>query len=740
MKPLNPLAATALALTLTAAAFASPNYPFPQNVKSPYGNTYLYAETDSIKAHFEKWLDVWYTTSDDYYALSSSDASNANAGMPSNTARVISPASDAKLTVSEAIAYGMLLTVYMSSSASDYQTEFDKLWRFWKCYGYGLSGNGCDSWSGQGMEWEINAYSGNVEGSGTASDAEFDAAVALVMAYKQWGDETYLNNAKSLIDWIQSYDMNTDGTIRPGSNWNSAFNPSYAHIAAFRLFYDITGDSFWQTAISKATFYVNSCQNATTGLMPDWCNWDTYDTITTSANVSASYIGFFDDASRTPWRMAWGYYWYGIDSAKVANDKIIDWLDSVSYGYAGLIYPGYYLDGTSPVTWYTSSTYGGGLGLSMASADDPGYYLETVYEVLSNLESLDSLRSSQGGEAYFASTLNILYLLLLTGNMPNFYDMTGYTAFTPDPSGWRLPSEPEGTLMPVGSGATVAGYELWGSYCDKFGNTTMYPDSGSTAIYQQGDGSYIISTEFRVGSEPTYYANVDLDYPFAGIAVSFDSLQNYYDLMDLASITITYKSEGVIRFALLDYETLYEEYEGGEPGLYLQPRSDWTEFSIDVTGNSSTDKFNTLTYPTWRGYKSTRSETLPYVRGFKFDAGMSKGGYGSFSLKNLTMYDSTGNVIYADSVSLENPDVVPISPVTKTVGALSLAQRGTTVSYGGFGSGAKLNVFTLNGAKVKSMTVAGSGNLDVTQLASAKGVYILQLTGNGGSKTIRLQR
>lgn len=525
--------------------------------------------------------------------------------------------------------------------------------------------------------------------------------------------------------------MNSDGTVRPGSNWNDAFNPSYAHIAAFQLFYDITGESFWQTAISQATYYVIACQDATTGLMPDWCDWSSHEGIKTSATVSSGYIGMFADAARTPWRMAWGYYWFGISDAKTSNDMIIDWLDSATYGYAGLTYPGYYVDGTSPIGWYASSTYAGGLGLSMASADDPGYYLETVYEVLSNLESLDSLRSNQGGEAYFASTLNILYLLLLTGNMPNFYDMTGYTAFTPDPSGWRTPSEPEGTLMPVGSGATVAGYELWGSYCDKYGKTSMYPDSGSTAIYQQSDGSYIISTEFRVGSEPTYYSNKDLLYPFAGIAVSFDSLQEYYDLSSLGSITITYKSQGVIRFALLDYATIQNEEEGGEPGLYLQQHEDWTTFSIDITGTN--DKFNTLTYPTWRDVESERSVVLANVRGFKFDAGMSKGGYGSFALKDLAMYDTTGNVITTIVPS-------PIKSVNKVAGALSLAQRGTTVSFSGFGSGAKLSVFNLNGTKVKAMNVSDSGNLEVDQLASAKGVYILQLTGNGGTKTIRLQR
>lgn len=721
-----------LALVLATAALASPNYPFPQNVKAPYGNTYLYAETDSIKVHFEKWLNVWYTTSDDFYALSKGSSTDANAGMPDNTARVISPGSDAKLTVSEAIAYGMLLTVYMSSSSDDYQTEFDKLWRFWKCYGYNLDGNGCDSWSGQGMEWEINAYDGSVEGSGTASDAEFDAAVALVMAYKQWGDETYLSNAKSLIDWIQDYDMNSDGTIRPGSNWNDAFNPSYAHIAAFQLFYDITGESFWQTAISQATSYVIACQDETTGLMPDWCDWDSHEGIKTSATVSSGYIGMFADAARTPWRMAWGYYWYGISAAKTSNDMIIDWLDSATYGYAGLTYPGYYVDGTSPIGWYVSSTYAGGLGLSMATADDPGYYLETVYEVLSNLESLDSLRSNQGGEAYFASTLNILYLLLLTGNMPNFYDMTGYTSFTPDPDGWRLPSAPEGTLMEVGSGATVAGYELWGSYCDKYGKTTMYPDSGSTAIYLQSDGTYIIATEFRVGSEPTYYSNKDLLYPFAGIAVSFDSLQQYYDLSALNSITITYKSQGVIRFALLDYATIQNEEEGGEPGMYLQPREDWTTFSIDISGDDS-DVFNTLTYPTWRDIESERSVVLANVRGFKFDAGMSKGGYGSFALKELALYDSTGSEITTLTLS-------PIQSAAKVASSLSLAQRGTTISYNGFGSNAKLKVYNLKGAQVKAMSVPGSGNLDMSQLANAKGVYLLQLTGSNGTKTIKAER
>lgn len=722
-----------LGLTAASLSFAgTPQFPFPQNQAYPYGNTFKSATIDSLKSHFKMWKGAWYTEQGTYYQKYAGGTADANAGMPSGTARVISPNDHSEYTVSEGIGYGMLIMVYMSSAADDHQAEFDKLWKYWKCYGKGLNGSGCNSWSGQGMDWEIDNEKGTVIGSGTASDAEFDAAVALIMAYKQWGDASYLSDAKQLISWIKSNDMESDGSIKPGSNWNPAFNPSYTAVAAFQLFYEVTNDSFWQTAISTSLTHLRACQNAVTGLMPDWCDWSSHQAIQPNAAVSGGYLGFYDDAARTPWRLAWGYAWYGIAGAKEANDAIIGWLDSATYGYAGMILPGYNLDGSSDNEVFVSSTYAGGLGLSMLSADAPKSYLENLYYTLSNTEGKETLTASKG-ENYFAATLNVLYMLLLTGNMPNFYNMEGYTAFTPDPTNVLTPSAPAGTLMPVGSGATISGFWNWGGYSDKFGVTKMYPDSGSTAIYQQEDGSYVVAMEAFLAPEPTYIGGVELNYPFAGVACSFDADESYYDLSDITTVHVVYKSQGVMRFALLDQETLLQDQEGGEPGYYLHPTEDWRAIDIDITANAN-DKFNALTYPSWVNFESYREDVVKAVRGIKFDVKMQKAGYASFALKEVSLLDATGNVV----TNLKGINGIQTPKVT--VQKSLLRREGNQIYYQQASNGAKLRVYDLNGTLLSSKSIQGSGQVAIDQLAPASGLYVLRLSDGANSQTLKIQK
>ncbi len=726
-----------LSFTAISATYAgNPQFPFPQNKAYPYGNTFQSASTDKILSHFTTWKQAWYTEAGTFYEKYEGASENANKTMPSGTARIISPNAHSELTVSEGIAYGMLLMVYMSNTSTDYQSEFDKLWKYWKCYGKGLNGSGCSSWSGQGMDWQIDNYTNNIS-SGSASDADFDAALALIMASKQWNNEAYLNEAKQLIAWIKSNDMESDGSIRPGSNWNEAFNPSYSCVAAFDLFYQVTSDIFWKTAITTTMSHLRQCQNATTGLMPDWCDWNTHKPVQTNASVSGGYLGFYDDAARTPWRTAWGYAWYGNSQAKDANDAIIEWLDSTTYGYAGLILPGYSIDGTSDQSVFVSSTYTGGLGLSMLSADNPKSYLENLYYTLIHTDGKTSLTASNG-ENYFAATLNILYLLTLTGNLPNFYDMSGYTDFTPNSANVLTPKEPEGVLQPKNNGAAISGLTQWGAYSDKYtspvlGTTAMFPDSGSSAIYQQADGSYNIAMEAFIASEPPYEGGGE-QYPFAGVACSFDSMQNYYDLSDLTRIRITYKSQGVMRFALLDQETLNQDKEGAEPGIYLHPTEDWRTIDIDITYNSNKD-FNTLRFADWSNLNGVISaeDVLKAVRGIKFDVKMQKAGFASFALKDINLFDANGNVISALN------GINSIHTQKFSTPKATLTQENNIIFYQA-SSNAKLSVFDLNGTLLSTKSVQGSGQIFIAELAPRKGIYILRLTSDNRSQFLKFHR
>ena len=90
------------------------------------------------------------------------------------------PGLEPNSTVSEGIAYGMLIAVYMND-----QPLFDELWKYEQQW---LDKNGL-------MDWYINAAGTERLGTGAASDADEDMAWALLMADRQWGGNGSLATA-----------------------------------------------------------------------------------------------------------------------------------------------------------------------------------------------------------------------------------------------------------------------------------------------------------------------------------------------------------------------------------------------------------------------------------------------------------------------------------------------------------------------------------------------------------------
>lgn len=707
-----------LSIVAFVSANAAPAFPFPQNKKYPYGNIFDAANTAKIQQAFNTWKGAWYTTTNDGFA------------------RVISPNDSTEYTVSEGVAYGMLLMVYMSSAQNDYQADFDKLWGYWKKYA--TSAN-----QATGMNWKINNNSGSVAGSGTASDAEFDAALALVMAYKQWGKDSYLSDAKSLITWIKANDMNSDKTIRPGNSWNDAFNPSYAAPAAFKIFGEVTNDAaYWNEAITVNNNKVKACQETRTGLMPDWCDWSSNQPKLTSANVSTGLVGFNYDAARTPWRMAWSYYWYGESTSKAVNDNIVPWLVPHTYASASYIRPGYvyenntYTDTEGKFPKSLQSAYMGGLGLAMASADSPGYYMETIYEALINTQG-KATPSSSLGEKYFSATLNVLYLLLLSGNMPNFYDMTSYTAFTP--GSLRQPAPLTGTQVVANSGATFGGFSVWGAFSDKLGTgTIMYPDSGSTPIFQDG-ADLSVKASLRIASEPEYgtTAASNGEYPFAGVVLGFDENDNYYDLSDVAFIRVNIKTEGVIRLAILSKYTLDQDEEGGEPGYWFHPSDTFTQIDIPLS-TKGTGKFDSIFAPSWVSGVGTAAEYMANVRGVKFEPKMQKGGYGSFELKEIKFLNA--NKEAANIYSVLNIDM-GVEPSVKISKKTPLALQGSHLYVNGFSNGAVFTIMNLKGEKLYSSRLTqNSKMISLSELNLPKGVSIVHVKDASQTAILKIKQ
>jgi len=720
---------------VTAVTAYAGSFPFPQNMKYPHGNIIEYANTDVIKQHYQQWKSAWY------------DASQGWVLAPEGTCS----------TVSEAIAYGMLISVYM-----DDQTVFDKLYGTWKSNG----GNGA------GMNWRIGCSGG----TGSASDADFDAALALVMASKQWGG-SYLNDAKTLISWIATNDINSN-KIKPGNQWNDAFNPSYSTTANFQLFQDVAGGS-WSSVISQTYTELSACQDATTGLVPDWCDWSGHKPTKTSAAVSND-IGFYDDAARTPWRMAWAYYWYGDTKAQAFNKKVVDWLipttrtaSGVNSGYAYT--GGKYIADESDIRNFVSSTFSGGLGLATSSFDteEAKTYLTTVYKVLVEQKSCAKAEGcgegSNPGEKYYPATLNMLYLLLVTGNMPNLYNTTGFTKFTPDPT--KAPSIKEGDGKHLEFGDTtvgVSGLWNWGAYHDKLGiGTKMVPDSGSSPLYQLDDGSIIARASMEIGPEPEWTEEKAkaglLKYPSAGIAVSFkkddckkdNSCGVDFKALGIKYIRVTAKTSGPIRMAILN--TITDENEknkvenagaGSEPGVYVDNSSDYKEVVYDMTpldyGFKGTGtKDGAIDILDWVNKNNAPEgvKILQNIKGIKWEVKDAKGGIGEISIKAVEFLDDSKQVIdYTKITGLKiEPKVQPKDTTVTPPGpgqaiykvsllpSFSVQTAGMQIQINGIKAGSVFGVYDIMG-KVISSGIALSDNMNVR--VPMAGSYIVRVGSN----------
>ncbi len=364
-------------LTLAVAVscgFAAVNYPYPQEKAYAYG-TYVPGISAKVKSRFDAFMSRYYEES-------------------GNLARI--KFDQDAYTVSEGIGYGMIMMVYFSNNETSYQSQFDKLWAY---YNNWLNSNGL-------MHWKIQGFS-NIDQQNAATDAEFDVAFALTMAYYQFGDEKYKTAASNLIAKIRTSEMESNGLHKPGDMWNSYKNPSYVSPAAFEQFKNFDDASFWSKAISANYTLLKNNQNSTTGLPSGWS-----DANGNPVGGNANYIAYDYDAPRAPWRWAWSYAWYGHSDAAMLLSKLASWVSNRGSA-SRLKVPMNLNDGSDYGTAWSNATAIGPLTCAMLYSSS--------YE--SKLSSYSSTLLNKGSETYFNDAMQVLSGLLLSGNMQNFSAM-----------------------------------------------------------------------------------------------------------------------------------------------------------------------------------------------------------------------------------------------------------------------------------------------------------------------------
>lgn len=373
-------------------------YPFPSSLRAERCQYPAHPDPEKVR---------------DAYTAYKSEIITANgAGGHLRPQRPNSPSAEVNSTVSEGVAYAMLIAVFM-----DDRDLFDEIWKYEQLW---VNGNGL-------MDWYINAAGTQRLGTGGATDADEDMAWALVMADRQWGgqgtlDKPYLEYAKTLIKaiWDHEVDHANNDFLLAGDSWqgNLIFNASYFVPNEYRVFGEVTGDAAgWGRVIDTgytilAKSLNSTSKNADNGLVPAWC--DVNGAPKTPDNGGATNYQY--DSARVPFRIGVDYCWNGEPRAK-------DYLAKVSQFFAGIgasqIVDGYDLDG-KPHPDPDSDPNGPQSAVFVGSAAVGGMHDAAFQKLVGDGYDLVATDMLLARSRYYNHSWTVLTLGMLTGTLGEY--------------------------------------------------------------------------------------------------------------------------------------------------------------------------------------------------------------------------------------------------------------------------------------------------------------------------------
>jgi endo-1,4-beta-D-glucanase Y len=375
---------------------------------------------------------------------------------------------DNSSTVSEGMSYGILF-----ASIFDDQATLDGLWLFAR-----------DHLDAQGlMHWHIG-NPGQLLGSGAATDADEDIALGMVNACVKvqkgaWAASpvglNYCSIATSLINAIYTYEIdkaggapagglgNNPGTeVIPGDQWNLSgeypegiVNLSYFSPASYTVFGKFTGKTAEWNAVNARNYAITNLAQGKPGncskLVPNWNQYDGDPQLVSWQTQEYAWWSY--DAARFAWRVAVDRTWYNTASSRETMNEIGGFFSSVGINN---VQARYRLDGTS-VDGYTSPFFIGNAAPAIWAAPSPiavncgaaSASLKTTPQ-----QAYDKLVATKDSpNSYYGNAWRLFGMLLMTGNFPNFYEMSlgnPATATPVGPTATRVPP----TATPVGPTAT----------------------------------------------------------------------------------------------------------------------------------------------------------------------------------------------------------------------------------------------------------------------------------------------
>lgn len=278
------------------------------------------------------------------------------------------------ITTSEGQSYTMLRAVWSSDKPT-----FDKSW----------------AWTKEQLQREDKLFSWrwgqkadktygiltDVNGQNSASDADSDIALSLLMAASRWQDPTYLNEAKAIISSMYENEVVTvagvpylaSNNLEKQSSSPIVMNPSYLSPYAYREFAKVDSKHNWTAVVDSSYTFLTKAMDApldkskSNGMPPDWVLMDRTTGALSAPTVSGLTTNYSFDAMRTPWRIALDYNW----NKDVRSENLLKKMSFLSdqWKAKGALYSTYGHDGTVVKTDEVAETYG--TALSYFDVVDP---------------------------------------------------------------------------------------------------------------------------------------------------------------------------------------------------------------------------------------------------------------------------------------------------------------------------------------------------------------------------------
>jgi hypothetical protein len=183
------------------------------------------------------------------------------------------------ITTSEGQSYTMLRAVWM-----DDKDTFDKSWQFTKD-NMQRSSDHLLSWKfGQRTDKTYGVLT-DIGGQNTASDADIDTALSLLMAYKRWNESSYLYQAEQMISsiWeqevviINGKPVLVANDLEKNDTHSVVVNPSYFSPYSFKLFSKVDSTKHdWNSLVDNSYTLLASLSkdklgsSSSSGLPPNW--------------------------------------------------------------------------------------------------------------------------------------------------------------------------------------------------------------------------------------------------------------------------------------------------------------------------------------------------------------------------------------------------------------------------------------------------------------------------------------